>query len=462
MAKLLTLEEGLALNRRDMRELYREHINPGFTSLLSMLDSDKHFVKAKGPLVWDNYGNEYVDFLSGYGSLNLGHNHPVVLKAIETVKENPFLIQASISKLTAVMGYNLAQLAPGDLKNCFFCNSGDESIEGALKLARAATGRKKFIYCEGAFHGRTFGALSVSGMKKYRKPFQPLLPDCVEIPYGDLGALEKALKTKRAAAFIVEPIQCEAGIVMPARGYLQEAASLCSRYATLLIADEVQTGLGRCGEIFACNIEKSVPDVICLSNFLGGGLIPSGAFITTEKIWNKAFGGIDDCLLHNSTFGGNSWAMAAGIAALNEMVRLDLPRMAREKGNYLMEKLKKVSDNNKLIKDIRGIGLLAGIEFAPVTRGALNAFSLGIINKLGNEFFTAIITGELLHRHNIITANTLHNPNVIRLEPPLIITEKQIDRLVSALEATLNKNLSGILVNSSKTLIASIFNRKIR
>lgn len=459
MNNLITLEEALSLNRKQTRELYRSYVNPGLAGLLSMLNFDKHFIKAKGALVWDAEGNEYIDFLSGYGALSLGHNHPAITDALDRVKETPSLLQVSLSKLSAVLAHNLASITPGDLRNCFFCNSGDEAVEGALKLARAATGRKRFIYCKGSFHGKTLGALSVSGKDKYRKPFRPLLPDCHEIPFGEPGALEKAIKNKKAAAFILEPIQSEGGIIIPQRGYLKEVQELCNRYGTLLIMDESQTGFGRCGEMFACDLEKVTPDVMCLSNFLGGGIMPAGAFITTEKHWNKAFGGIDSCFLHTSTYGGNTRAMAAGIAAVNETVNQDLPRLAREKGAYMTEKLRNLAENNKLIKDIRGTGLLLGIEFNPITRGSLNAISVGLINKLGQEFLASIVASELVQRHGIITAYTLNNPNVLRLEPPLNITEKQIDRMINSLRETLDKTLRGILVNSGKTIVSSILKR---
>ncbi|MBC7325332.1 MAG: aspartate aminotransferase family protein, partial [Moorella sp. (in: Bacteria)] len=228
----------------------------------------------------------------------------------------PNLIQSSLGVLAAALAHNLAKITPGDLQRSFFCNSGCEAVEGALKLARAATGRKEIIYCHNSFHGKSFGALSVTGREKYQKPFEPLLPGCAAVPFGDAEALAYELKKERAAAFIVEPIQGEGGINVPPPGYLAQARRLCSQHGTLLIIDEIQTGFGRTGAMFACEEEGAVPDILCLAKSLGGGIMPVGAYITTDEIWKKAYGSMEKALLHTSTFGGNNWAAAAALAAL--------------------------------------------------------------------------------------------------------------------------------------------------
>ena len=235
----------------------------------------------------------------GYGTLNLGHNPRVVLDAIERVKGLPVLIHNVPSILAGVLAHNLAQVTPGDLQRCFFCNSTAEAVEAALKLARAATGRPRLVYCDNAMHGKTLGALSVSGGEYFTSPFQPLLPECQKVPYGDTVALEMVLRDERAACFLLEPIQVEGGVIIPDEGYLRKVREICSRYGTLLIVDESRTGLGRCGEIFACMREEIDPDVICLPGFLGGGVFPVGGFITTAEIWERAYGGVEKCLLHS-------------------------------------------------------------------------------------------------------------------------------------------------------------------
>ncbi len=459
LSNMTGVEEALQMNRREIRESYKKYVNPGLANMLSMLDFDKHFVKAEGMQVWDEDGKEYLDCLAGYGALNLGHNHPGIIEAVEKVKGAPVLLQASLSKLAGAMGGNLACITPGELQNCFFANSGAEAIEGALKLARAATGRRKLVYCEGGFHGKTMGALSVSGRDKYRNPFEPLLPETRQVPFGDLEALEEALADGEAASFLVEPIQGEGGVTVPSRGYLKGAEELCRKYGSLFIVDEIQAGFGRTGYMFACEKDGVEPDVMCLSKFLGGGIMPLGAFITTEKLWNAAFGGMEKCLLHTSTYGGNTWAMAAGIAATRLAVEEDLPQQAREKGDYLMGQLKSMEEKSNLIKEIRGRGLLIGMEFEPISQGALQKISGGLANRLGEEYLGAVTAAELLNRHGIITAYTLNNPNVIRLAPPLNASYEQLDRVLESVQSVLNKKLGGLMWSTGKTAVSSFLRR---
>jgi len=357
-----------------------------------------------------------------------------------------------VQQLPAALAANLARLAPGDLCRVFFCNSGAEAVEGALKLARAATGRTRFIYCENSFHGKTFGALSVTGRSKYQKPFTPLLPDCVAVPFGDPEALEKELATEKAAAFIVEPIQGEAGIILPPPGYLSEARRLCTKYGTLLIADEVQTGLGRTGAVFACETEDIVPDVLCLAKSLGGGVVPAGAYITTDQLWKKAYGTLDKALLHTSTFGGywgNGLACAVGIAVLEVLVEEDLPGQAREKGAYLLQALQALKDKYPLVKDVRGRGLLIGLELADAGGGLLKKLSFGALDKLAEEYLGTMVAMEMVIKHRVATIYTLNNPNVIRLEPPLVVSREQIDYAVRALESVLSRHKSFLGVAAS-------------
>lgn len=425
--------------------------------MLSLLDFNKQFVRAEGIKVWDSEGNVYLDFLGAYGALNLGHNHPRVLAALEQVKEMPNLLQASLATLAGALAKNLAAITPGDLQRCFFCNSGAEAVEGALKLARAATGRQKFVYCEGSFHGKSMGALSVTGRAKYQKPFQPLIPDTVSVPFGDLDALEDKLNDKSAAAFIVEPIQGEGGIILPPAGYLSAARRICTQYGTPFILDEIQTGLGRTGDMFACQHEKVAPDIMCLAKSLGGGIMPVGAYITTNSLWEKAYGGMEKALLHTSTFGGNTWAAAAAITALEVLYEENLPERARESGDYLLSGLRKLQDKHTLLKEVRGRGLMAGIELSQ-PEGFVVKATLGLANKISQEYLGSMIAGELLNKHRIITAYTLNNPNVIRLEPPLLITREQIDTLLEALDSILgaHKSMASVAASSAKTVFKSL------
>jgi len=460
--RLISLEDALALDREKVREYYREYSNSGLARTLALLDFDKNFVKAQGVSLWDSNNNRYLDFLGGYGALNLGHNHPEVIASIEKVRDVPNILQASLNKLAAGLAYNLAKITPEGLKHTFFANSGAEAVEGALKLARISIGRKKFVYCDNSFHGKTFGALSVTGRAKYQEPFKPLLEDVEKVQFGDIDSLENVLKNEDCACFIVEPIQGEGGVLIPPDGYLKSVRDVCNKYGTLLIIDEIQTGFGRTGYMFACQREDVSPDIMCLAKSLGGGIMPIGAFIATEDVWEKGFGGMEKCLLHTSTFGGNSWAMASGIASINIIVRDNLPQQAKEKGEYLLSKLNKLKEKYSIIKDIRGRGLIIGIEFNQPKEGILDKITGGAVTRFAMEYLGSLVAGELLNRYHIITAYTLNNPNVIRLEPPLIVSYEDLDFVVNALDEMLGSNptFTRLALSSAKTMFGSIFHKK--
>lgn len=455
--RLLTIDHALQMSRDQVRQLHKDYLNAGLVSMLSLLNFDRRFVRAEGVYVWDAEGRRYLDFLGGYGALNTGHNHPRILKAVARVQQAPNLLQAALNPLAGVLAHNLAQILPGSLERAFFGNSGAEAVEGALKLARIATGRPRIVYCQGSFHGKTMGALSVTGRTKYQKPFEPLLPDCTPVPFGDVSALEDALRARDVAAFIVEPIQGEGGIIVPPPGYLKAVREICSRYGTLLIVDEIQTGLGRTGAMFACEHEDVVPDIICLAKSLGGGVIPIGAYVTTDAIWKRAYGSLDRTLLHTSTFGGNSLACAAAIAALEVILEENLATKARENGAYFLARLGELKKKHPVIRDVRGRGLMVGLEFAEQQKGLMGKLSFGVLQKLSDELLGSLVAGELLNEHGVITAYTLNNPNVIRLEPPLAVTRVQLDYVVNALDAILSrrKGFIGLAAASVKTAIRS-------
>ncbi|HHX77447.1 MAG TPA: aspartate aminotransferase family protein [Firmicutes bacterium] len=456
----LSIDDVLNQERKDIVNNYKQHVNPGLATLMTLMDFDKIYVKARGTRVWDKEGNCYLDFLGGYGSLNLGHNHPAVIEAVESVREMPNLLQAAISPLAGALARNLALFTEAGLNNTFFCNSGAEAVEGALKLARIVTGRTKIVTTEGSFHGKTMGALSVTGRTKYQQWFKPLLAGIVTVPYGDAGALEETLAAGDCAAFIVEPVQGEGGIIIPPAGYLAKARERCSAYGTMLIIDEIQTGFGRTGRNFAYQEEGVKPDILCLAKSLGGGIMPVGAFMTTEKLWKKAYGSLDKCLLHTSTFGGNARAMAAGIKTLEIIVKEDLAAKAAEKGAYLLNRLKDLQQKYRLIKAVRGKGLLIGVEFES-GGGLMNTLSGGMLNKFSQEYMGALVAGELLNRYRIITAYTLNNPNVIRLEPPLTVSYEELDTVIDGLEKIFSeqKSIAGFAAKAGKTVLSSLFKK---
>ena len=444
----VSLDEAIAYTSMEKKETYKKYVNPNLAGLLSLIGFDKAFVSAQGTTVMDSEGNKYLDFLGGYGALNLGHNPQKIYEAMTKVQHMPNILQASINGITAALGKNLAIICPGELQYTFFSNSGAEAVECALKMARAATGKSKIIFCENSFHGKTMGALSVTGREKYRSLFKPLLADVEAVPYDDVQSLEAVLRLGDAAAFIMEPIQGEGGIIVPQDGYLREVRQLCSRYGTLMIADEVQTGLGRTGRMFACEHEDVEPDIMCMAKSLGGGIVSIGATIASRAVWKKAFGTTEKCLLHTSTFGGNTLAAAAGIAVIEEITSLNLVKEAEEKGEYMLSCLNKLQNQYPMIKDVRGKGLMIGLEFQDKGK---------ILQRLSTEYLGSLIAGELLNNHRVITAYTLNNPNVIRMEPPLIVTKEEIDKVLISLEDVLTKYRSffSLTVGKGKEYIGS-------
>lgn len=456
IGKLLTVEAAFKLNRQEVVELHREYLNAGLVSLMSLINFTRQYVKAEGVWVWDSEGRKYLDFLGGYGALNHGHNHPKILEAVEKTKQMPTFLQASLNTLAGALAHNLAQITPGKLQRSFFCNSGAEAVEGALKLARIATGKTKIISAENSFHGKSFGALSATGREKYQKPFQPLVPGFSYFPFGDLSALEKLLRGRDVAAVILEPIQGEGGIILPPPGFLSGSAELCHQYGALLIMDEIQTGFGRTGKMFACEHDGVEPDIICLAKSLGGGVLPIGAYIATETVWQKGYGGMEKATVHSSTFGGNSLACAAGLAAIEVIFEEKMVENAASLGDYLLNSLLEFRNRFQLLKEVRGRGLLTGIEFEQ-PEGLLEKLSGGLLGQIATEYTGAMVAGELLNKHAVITAYTLNNPNVIRLEPPLIVKKTEIDQLLRALEEifTQNKSFFNLAAKTGKNLFVS-------
>ena len=416
------------LSSNENTRLHRKYLNPVSAWVSRFIGADRRFIKANGIYLTDVKGNTYMDFLSGFGSLNLGHEPQPVLEALKCVERQPNYLQVSLNPYAAKLAEFLAVVTPGRLSRVFFCNSGAESVEAAIKLARCATGKKILVSTENAYHGKTFGALSVSGKNKFKEPFMPLLPGIKIIPYDNIDALRKVLKEGGVAAFIVEPIQGEAGVIVPRNGYLKKAQQLCRELGALFIVDEVQTGMGRTGKLFCCEYENVEPDILCLSKSLGGGVMPIGAAITTDKIWKKAYGSLETCLLHTSTFGGNSRACACGIAALNATISDNIADNALKQGSYLISQLQDIKKKYSVIKEVRGKGLMIGVHFSrikgkgPLIEGAI----------------TLWVVRQLLRKHKIIAAFTLNNYDVLRIMPPLTVTRPQIDKFIRALSDTLS------------------------
>ena len=391
---------------------YRDYVNPPLARVMKLSGSPVE-VSGDGVTIVDHTGKTYLDFAGGYGVFTLGYRHPRVVAAVHAQLDVMALSgRTMFNPLMGRLAKRLAELTPGDLRISFFSNSGAEAVEAALKLARAATGRTRIVGTRGGYHGKTFGALSVSGREPFRAPFEPLLPDVVHVPFGDVSALAGAIEG--AAAVIVEPVQGEGGVVVPPAGYLRGVRALCDRSGALLIADEVQTGLGRCGARFACDLDDVVPDVMTLAKGLSGGVIPIGATIARKEPWLAAYGKAP--LLHTSTFGGNELACAAALAALDVLIDDDLAGNARERGAELLAGASALAARYPaVVAGARGAGLLVGVE-------------------LTNEGYAGTIIPELLKR-GVTAAWTLNAQRVLRLEPALIVTAAHIATALEALEA---------------------------
>lgn len=396
-------------------ERYERFINPGMVQLLKFMGFERVEVRSEGCYVYTSDGQRYLDCLGGPGVFSMGHSNPrIVARVREQLEAMPLSSHLLLNPLTAELAERMAQVTPGDLQYTFFCNSGAEAIEGALKVARAFTGRPGFVSTIGGFHGKTFGALSASGREVYRAPFEPLVPGFSHVPYGDAEALAAAV-TDQTAAVILEPIQGEGGVIVPPEGYLTRAREACDAAGALLILDEIQSGLGRTGRMWACDWEGVVPDLMTVGKAIGGGVMPLGAFVARPELW-RIFE--ENPYLHTTTFGGNPLACAAGLAALDEIERLDLCRASAERGAQLMDGLTALAaEHEGMITDVRGRGLIVGVEFSDPDIAGL------------------VIAG--LAGRNIIAAYGLNNPGVVRFEPPLIITAEQIDEVLAAVGAAL-------------------------
>jgi putrescine aminotransferase len=394
-------------------ENYRAHLNPPLARVMKLSGSPVE-VHAQGSTITDHTGKTYLDFAGGYGVFTLGHRHPRVIAAVRDQLDRIALSgRTMFNPLMGRLAARLAELAPGDLSICFFANSGTEAVEGALKLARAATKRPTIVATDDAYHGKTIGALSASGRDAFRDPFMPLLADVRRVPFGDAGALRAAVD-ETVAAVIVEPVQGEGGVNVPPDGYLRAVRETCDASGAVMIADEVQTGLGRCGVLFGCDRESVVPDVMTLAKGLSGGVIPIGAYVARPAVWNAAYAKAP--LLHTSTFGGNELACAAALAALDVLLDDDLTSNARERGAQLLAGARDTMERYPaVIADVRGAGLLVGVE-------------------LRSEGYGGTIIPELLKR-GVTAAWTLNQQRVIRLEPPLIVTESEVGTALRAFDA---------------------------
>lgn len=396
---------------------YAEYVNPGLARLMSFAGFGVE-MRGEGCYIIDQEGRKYLDCLGGYGVFSLGHRHPKIVEAVKNqIDTMPLSGKAFFNKNQADLAEKLAQISPEGLQFTFFSNSGAEAVEAALKFAKGTTGRAKIVSTDGAYHGKTIGALSVTGREKYQTKFKPLMPGAEFIEFGDTEAALAAID-QNTAAFIIETIQGEGGIIIAPEGYLTAARKRCTEVGALLIVDEVQTGLARTGKMFGCDHEGVKPDIMTMAKCLSGGIIPIGATMGTPAVWDAIFG--SNPLLHTSTFGGNPLACAAGLAAIQVVEEEGLVERSHSMGEKLKSGLQQVQNkHNDLICEVRGKGLMIGVEFT--------------MDEVGELTIAQMLKREM------VAAYTLNNPRVMRFEPPLIITDSEVERAVETFDAAITE-----------------------
>jgi len=442
--------------------LHEQYMNRQLARTLKTLGFDRTYVRGEGCYLYDDAGERYLDFLSGFGVYALGRSHPAIKTALHQAidLDLPNMVQLDCALLPGILAEQLVARAHGGIRRVFFCNSGAESIEAAIKFARHATKRPKVAYAEHAFHGLTTGSLSLNGGREFRSGFGALLPETVPVPFGDLAALEQLLAGKDVAAFIVEPIQGKGVYCAPAE-YWRAAQELCKRHGTLLVMDEVQTGLGRTGRFFCHEHWGLEPDIITISKALSGGFVPVGAMLTTEKIFASVYSSMEDALKHSTTFGRNQLAMVAGLATLAAFDDEDIVGRARRTGRALQDGLRSLAERYDLIRDIRGLGMMIGIEFGdPGSRSASRRFRA--VERLRTGMFSQMVVVPLFHRHRILTQVAADNVNIIKLLPPLISGPEEVDYFLGAFEDVMADahRGSGLAIEFGRTMARGALGRK--
>lgn len=431
----LDVHQILSENEGRNYELHEAHVNPQFAKALRLIGFNKCYTKARGCYLWDAEGEKYLDTLAGYGAWNLGRNHPAIREALKSFldEEFPGLVQMEAPLLSGLLAQELKARVGYDLNKVYFTSTGAEGNETAIKFARRATGRDKIIFAGNAFHGLTNGALALNGSEVFKDGFGPLLPDTHAVPFNDLDALEKALQTKEAAAFVVEPIQGK-GVQIAEEGYLAEAGRLCAKYGTLFVADEVQSGMGRTGKFLAIQHDGGArPDMVVVSKSLSGGYVPVGAVLMTDRIYGKVYSSLDRAVVHSSTFGQGSFAMVAGLASLKVLDEEGLMENAQKMGDLLGTRLAAMKGHFEFLHDVRWRGLMLGIEFGKPSSIKLKT-AWTTVNGLNADLFCQGITIPLLQDHKVLTQVAGNKSKVIKLIPPLCLNEGDVDWFCTAFE----------------------------
>src|ERR1700749_4513876 len=410
-------------------------------------------VRGEGAYLYDDAGNAYADFLSGFGVFAAGRSHPVIKKALQDAIDMDFAAwtQFDCQPISGLLAQRLLAKAPG-LERVFFCNSGAEAVESALKFARHATGKGRIVYARHGFHGLTTGSLSVNGAEEFKAGFGPLLPG-TQVPLGDLDALEAELRKGDVAALIVEPVQGH-GVMMTPPGFLPAAKALLGKHGALLICDEVQVGLGRTGRFFSYQYDDVQPDIVTVAKALSGGYVPVGAMLTTDKIFSSVYSSMDKVMVHSTTFKGGPLAMAAGLAALAVIDDEGLVENAARRGEELMQGLRELQAKQDLIKDVRGRALIVGIEFGRPS-GLKARAGWTMLQKARVGLFAQMVVVALFQRHRILTQVSGDHMEVIKLIPPLMIGDTEVKLFTEAFGEVLEdaSKGSGLIWEFGRTLV---------
>ena len=434
--------------------LHTRYLNEQLVKVLKTIGYDVGFKRGEGQYLFDRDDARYLDLLSGFGVFAIGRNHPALRQALKSVLDAdlPNLVQMDVSTLAGILAERLLERVPY-LDKVFFANSGTECVEAAIKFARGATGRTGIVYCDHAYHGLSYGSLSLTDDNNFRGGFGPLLPDCTVVPFNDLEALERALSSRQVAAFIVEPVQGK-GVNIPSDEFLPGAAALCRRYGTLLIADEIQSGMGRTGKFLAVEHWNVEPDMVLLSKSLSGGHVPVGAVLTRKAIFDKIFSRMDRAVVHGSTFAKNDLAMAAGIATLEVMKAEKLIENAATRGAQLHAALSGLIPKYEMFKEVRGKGLMMGVEFGPPKSLRLKA-AWSLLETANKGLFCQLITVPLFKDHKVLTQVAGHASHTIKLLPSLTITDEDCKWIVSAFDSVIaaSHQVPGAIWSLGKTLV---------
>ncbi len=430
----LSLRELLDSRRGEDLDLWARTINPQFVRVLRTIGFDRTWATSSGAYLYDADGNRYLDFLGGFGMYNVGRNNPRIRAALAEALEldTPGMLAMGTTLLPGLLAEALIGLAGGRIERCLFTNSGTEAVEAALKLGRAATKRTRVISADHGFHGLTLGSLSANGNAEFTARFQPLLPGFETVPFGDLEALEEQLRREDVAVFIVEAVQGK-GINLPPDGYLAGAQELCRRYGTLFCADEVMTGFGRTGKMFAFQHWGLEPDLVTVAKSLSGGYVPVGALLMARRVHEAVFDSMPHAMSHGSTFAPNELAMAAGLATLDVIAGEALVERSARLGERLLELTRPLVEEFDVVRDVRGLGLTWAIEFGEPERGRM---TYRIIEKAQRGLFAQLVVVPLFTDRRILTQVAGHDMAVVRVLPPLVVTDEDVEEFAAALRET--------------------------